>query len=140
MLQLNLLDTRSADFQARLAPLLAFAATQDDSVERAAAEILAQVRRRGDEAVLEYTRRFDRVQAEHMSALEVGRAELEAAFAALGQAPREALVLAAGRIRTYHERQLAESWTYVEEDGTRLGQQVTPLDRVGIYVPGGKAA
>ena len=140
MLQLNLLDTRSADFQAQLAPLLAFEATQDESIERIAAEILTQVRRRGDEALLEYTRRFDRVPAERISALEVSRAEMEAAFAGLDQAPREALVHAAGRIRSYHERQVGESWTYVEEDGTRLGQQVTPLDRVGIYVPGGKAA
>ncbi len=140
MLQLNLLDTRSADFQARLAPLLAFEATQDESIERAAADIVADVRRRGDEAVLEYTRRFDRLAVERISALEVSRAELEAAFAGLAHAPREALVHAAGRIRSYHERQLGESWTYVEEDGTKLGQQVTPLDRVGIYVPGGKAA
>jgi histidinol dehydrogenase len=140
MLQLRLLDTRSADFQAQLTPLLAFEATQDESVERVVAEILVQVRRRGDEAVLEYTRRFDHVQAERISALEIGRAELEAAFAGLGQAPREALVHAAGRIRAYHERQVGESWSYVEEDGTRLGQKVTPLDRVGIYVPGGKAA
>ena len=140
MLQLNLLDTRSADFQARLNPLLAFEATQDESIERAAAEILADVRRRGDAALLEYTRRFDRLAAERIAALEVSRAEMEAAFAGLAQAPREALVQAAGRIRSYHERQLGESWTYVDEDGTKLGQQVSPLDRVGIYVPGGKAA
>ena len=140
MLQLNLLDTRSADFQARLNPLLAFEATQDESIERAAAEILADVRRRGDEALLDYTRRFDRLAAERIAALEVSRAEMEAAFAGLAQAPREALVQAAGRIRSYHERQLGESWTYVDEDGTKLGQQVSPLDRVGIYVPGGKAA
>jgi histidinol dehydrogenase len=140
VLQLNLLDTRSADFQAQLAPLLAFEATQDESIERIAAEILTQVRRRGDEALLEYTRRFDRVPAERISALEVSRAEMEAAFAGLDQAPREALVHAAGRIRLYHERQVGESWTYVDDDGTRLGQKVTALDRVGIYVPGGKAA
>jgi histidinol dehydrogenase len=140
MLQLNLLDTRSADFQARLAPLLAFEATQDESVERAAADIVADVRRRGDQALLEYTRRFDRLPADQISALEVTRAELETAFAGLAQAPREALVQAAGRIRSYHERQLSESWTYVDDDGTKLGQQVSALDRVGIYVPGGKAA
>ena len=98
------------------------------------------MRRRGDEALLEYTRRFDRVSAEQISALEVSRAEMEAAFAGLDPAPREALVHAAGRIRLYHERQVGESWTYVEDDGTRLGQKVTALDRVGIYVPGGKAA
>jgi histidinol dehydrogenase len=140
MLQLNLLDTRGAEFEAQLAPLLAFEATQDESIERAAAEILLQVRRRGDAALLEYTRRFDRMPAESMAALEVGRAEMEAAFAGLAHAPREALLLAAGRIRSYHERQRADSWTYVEEDGTRLGQQVSALERVGIYVPGGKAA
>jgi histidinol dehydrogenase len=140
MLQLNLLDTGSADFEARLAPLLAFEATQDESIERVAAEILAQVRNRGDEAVLEYTHRFDRIEAEGMAALEVTRAEMETAFSALERAPREALVHAAGRIRSYHERQVGESWSYVDEDGTRLGQKVTPLDRVGIYVPGGKAA
>jgi histidinol dehydrogenase len=140
MLQLNLLDTRSADFQAQLDRLLAFEATQDEGVEQAVAEILAQVRRRGDEALLAYTAQLDRVAAKSMAELEIGRSELEQAFAGLGQARREALVQAAGRIRAYHERQLGESWSYVEEDGTRLGQQVTPLDRVGIYVPGGKAA
>jgi histidinol dehydrogenase len=140
MLQLNLLDSRSAEFQAQLGRLLAFEATQDEAVEQAVAEILAQVRRRGDEALLAYTARFDRVPAKSMAELEISRAELEQAFAGLGQARREALVQAAGRIRAYHERQLGESWSYVEEDGTRLGQQVTPIDRVGIYVPGGKAA
>ncbi len=140
MLQLNLLDSRSAEFQAQLGRLLAFEATQDEAVEQAVAEILAQVRRRGDEALLAYTARFDRVPAKSMAELEISRAELEQAFAGLGQARREALVQAAGRIRVYHERQLGESWSYVEEDGTRLGQQVTPIDRVGIYVPGGKAA
>jgi histidinol dehydrogenase len=140
MLQLNLLDTRSADFQAQLGRLLAFEATQDEGVERAVAEILARVRRRGDEALLAYTAQLDRVAAKTMAELEIGRGELEQAFAGLGQVRREALVQAAGRIRAYHERQLGESWSYVEEDGTRLGQQVTPLDRVGIYVPGGKAA
>jgi histidinol dehydrogenase len=140
MLQLNLLDTRGADFEARLGRLLAFEATQDEGVEQAVADILAQVRRRGDEALLAYTAQFDRVSAKGMAELEIGRADLEQAFAGLGQARREALVQAAGRIRAYHERQLGESWSYVEEDGTRLGQQVTPLERVGIYVPGGKAA
>ena len=140
MLQLNLLDSRSAEFQAQLGRLLAFEAAQDEAVEQVVAEILAQVRCRGDEALLAYTARFDRVPAKSVAELEISRAELEQAFAGLGQARREALVQAAGRIRAYHERQLGESWSYVEEDGTRLGQQVTPIDRVGIYVPGGKAA
>jgi len=140
MLQLNLLDTRSADFEQRLAKLLTWEATQDETLEQTVTQILSDVRRRGDEAVLEYTRRFDRVQATRMAELELSRDELEQAFKGLGQARREALVHAAGRIRTYHERQIAESWSVTEDDDTLLGQRVTPLDRVGIYVPGGKAA
>jgi histidinol dehydrogenase len=140
VLQLNLLSTRDADFDARLAALLAFENIQDESIEQAVAAILADVRRRGDAAVLEYTRRFDRVQALAMTELQIARGEIEAAFARLSPARRDALVQAAGRIRLYHERQVAQSWSYTDADGTRLGQQVTPLDRVGIYVPGGKAA
>jgi histidinol dehydrogenase len=140
MLQLNFLATREADFDARLARLLVRESAQDESIERAVADILNDVRRRGDEAVLEYTRRFDRVEAASVALLEVPRHALERAFEQLSQPRREALVKAAGRIRTYHERQLSQSWSYTDEDGTRLGQQVTPLDRVGIYVPGGKAA
>ncbi|HXV08062.1 MAG TPA: histidinol dehydrogenase [Burkholderiales bacterium] len=140
MLQLNILSTRDADFEARLAGLLARGSEQDESIERAVADILSDVRRRGDEAVLEYTRRFDRVQAAGVAQLEVPRSAVERALEQLPPPRREALVQAAARIRTYHERQLVQSWSYTDEDGTRLGQQVTPLDRVGIYVPGGKAA
>ena len=140
MLQLSEFTTREADFDARLARLLARDSEQDESIERAVADILNDVRRRGDEAVLEYTRRFDRVQAASVAQLEIPRSALQRAFEALPAARRNALVQAAGRIRAYHERQQAQSWSYTDEDGTRLGQQVTPLDRVGIYVPGGKAA
>ena len=140
MLQLNEFTTRDADFDARLARLLVRDSEQDESIERAVADILNDVRRRGDEAVLEYTRRFDRVQAASVAQLEIPRSALQRAFEALPAARRNALVQAAGRIRAYHERQQAQSWGYTDEDGTRLGQQVTPLDRVGIYVPGGKAA
>ena len=140
MLQLSHLNTRDADFDAMLARLLAFENTQDESIDLAVAAILADVKLRGDDAVLEHTRRLDRVDAAAMSALEIPRSELETAFGSLTQARREALVEAAGRIRTYHERQLAQSWSYTDADGTRLGQQITALDRVGIYVPGGKAA
>ena len=140
MLRLNLLSTGAADFPARLAALLAFENTQDESIDRTVAGILEDVRRRGDDAVLEYTRRFDRVQAQSMADLAISRDEAERAFERLAPARREALVQAAGRIRAYHERQVAESWSYTDADGTRLGQQVTPLDRVGLYVPGGKAA
>ncbi|HEY7760298.1 MAG TPA: histidinol dehydrogenase, partial [Burkholderiales bacterium] len=140
MLQLNVLSTREADFEARLTGLLARGSEQDESIERAVADILSDVGRRGDEAVLEYTRRFDRVEAASVALLEVPRSALERAFEQLREPRREALVQAAARIRIYHERQLSQSWSYTDEDGTRLGQQVTPLDRVGIYVPGGKAA
>jgi histidinol dehydrogenase len=140
MLALNRLDSIHADFEARLATLLAFENTQDEQIERVVAGILSDVKDRGDPAVLEYTRRFDRLQAASMQALRLSRAEVQAAFAALPEPRREALVHAAGRIRSYHERQVAESWTYREADGTRLGQRITAIDRVGIYVPGGKAA
>ena len=98
------------------------------------------MRARGDAALLEYTQRFDRVQAGSAQALEIPKADWHAALAALPAAQRDALQAAAARVRAYHERQRAETWTYTEADGTLLGQQVTPLDRVGLYVPGGKAA
>jgi histidinol dehydrogenase len=140
MLELTFLSSAQPDFPARLERLLAWESTQDDAVERAVAAILADVRDRGDQAVLEYTRTLDRVDAPSMPALELEKDELEQAFAGLPVAQRDALVAAAGRIRTYHERQIAQSWDYLDSDGNRLGQQVTALDRVGIYVPGGKAA
>jgi histidinol dehydrogenase len=140
MFQLNRLDTGSPDFEAGLTRLLAFENTQDESIEHTVATILADVKQRGDAAVLEYTRLLDGVEATNLSALRLAKAELERAFAALPVAQREALVIAAGRIRAFHERQVMQSWSFTEADGTRLGQQVTPLDRVGIYVPGGKAA
>ena len=140
MLRLSHLSTRDADFDARLARLLAFENTQDESIDQAVAAILADVKLRGDDALLDHTRRLDRVDVATMSALEIPRGELETAFGSLTRTRREALVEAAGRIRTYHERQLAQSWSYTDADGTRLGQQITALDRVGIYVPGGKAA
>ncbi len=140
MPRISVLSTRDADFDARLASLLAFENTQDASIDAAVASILDAVRTRGDEAVLEYTRRFDRLDAPDMSALELPKSALDQAFAGLSDARREALVHAASRIRAYHERQVAQSWSYTDADGNRLGQKVTPLDRAGIYVPGGKAS
>ncbi|HEX4985602.1 MAG TPA: histidinol dehydrogenase [Burkholderiales bacterium] len=134
------LSTRDADFDSRLARLLAFDEAQDERIERAVEDILAQVRARGDDAVLEYTNRFDRLGATSVSALEIPRALLAAARDGLARERRLALEQAAARIRTYHERQPLASWQYTEADGTTLGQKVTPLDRVGVYVPGGKAA
>jgi histidinol dehydrogenase len=137
---INRLDTRSPEFRAQLTALLAFEASEDAAIERTVADILTDVRARGDAAVLEYTRRFDRHQPADIGALEIPRSEWLAALEALPAAQREALEAAAARIRAYHEHQRAETWTYTEADGTVLGQKVTPLDRVGLYVPGGKAA
>ncbi|WP_353173329.1 histidinol dehydrogenase [Paracandidimonas soli] len=134
------LDSRSEDFSRQLRTLLAFDASQDEAIEQATADILRNIRARGDEALLEYTQRFDRVQAASVSALEVPRSEWLAALDGLPQAQRKALEAAAARVRAYHERQRASDWNYTEADGTVLGQKVTPLDRVGLYVPGGKAA
>ena len=134
------LDTSSVDFESELAKLLRFDTDDDSTVDQAAAAILADVRRRGDEALLEYTRRFDRVAIDAAAALEIPRAELEAARRTLPVDQRTALEQAAARVRVFHERQRSDGWFFEEADGTRLGQRVTPLDRVGIYVPGGLAA
>ena len=133
-------SSRDVDFTARLDALLAFEAAQDEAVERTVAAILADVKARGDAAVLEYTQRFDRVPATTLGELELSRAELEAALAGLPAERRAALETAAARVRAYHERQPLQGWQYEEADGTLLGQKVTSLDRVGLYVPGGKAA
>ena len=137
---INRLDSRQPDFSSALSRLLAFEASEDESIDRAAAGILADVRGRGDAALLEYTQRFDRVAAATAAELEIPRSEWHAALAALPAAQRNALEAAADRVRAYHERQRAETWTYTDPEGNLLGQQVTPLDRVGLYVPGGKAA
>ena len=134
------LDSAQPDFHNALKRLLSFSAETDSHIAQAVDEILAAVRSRGDAAVLEYTARFDRLQADNMAALELPKARLEAALVGLPTELRQALTMAAERVRLYHERQLQSSWTYTEADGTVLGQQVTPLDRVGLYVPGGKAA
>ena len=134
------LTTHDPDFTQQLAALLAFENAQDEGIEQAVAEILTAVRTVGDAAVLEYTRRFDHLDAKAMIELELPKRELEAALFNLPADQREALEQAATRIALYHQKQLAASWEYTEADGTRLGQKVTPLDRVGLYVPGGKAA
>lgn len=134
------LRSRDANFIATLDALLAFDNSTDAAIEQTVAEILARVRSEGDAAVLDYTRRFDRLEAQSVAALELPPGELKAAHDSLPEAQRAALGQAAERVRLYHGRQKIESWEYREADGTRLGQQVTPLDRVGLYVPGGKAA
>lgn len=137
---LSRLDTQDADFSSRLRKLAGHEASQDESVEATVRSIVAAIRERGDEALLEYTRQFDRVDASSMADLEIGREELDRALRAIPAGQAQALRDAAERIRRFHERQRSESWEYADSDGTRLGQRVTPLDRVGLYVPGGKAA
>jgi histidinol dehydrogenase len=134
------LSTRDPEFLSTLDALLAFEHATDEAIERTVAEVLVNVRTVGDGAVLDYTRRFDRLDAKAMAELELPQAVLKAAFDGLPANQRQALEAAADRVRAYHERQRLESWEYTEADGTRLGQKVTPLDRVGLYVPGGKAA
>jgi histidinol dehydrogenase len=134
------LSTSHGGFEQELERLLAFEAAQDERVERATAEILEAVRRRRDAALLEYTARFDRWTPASAQALQVPLAQARAALDGLPKAERDALEFAARRIRTYHERQVQQSWRADDGEGTVLGQQVTPLDRVGLYVPGGKAA
>jgi histidinol dehydrogenase len=134
------LSSGDAGFGKELEALLAFEAAQDAGVDRAVAEILEGVQRRGDAALLEYTKRFDRWSPQSAADLEASPAACRDALARIGPAEREALETAAARIRRYHEHQHLRGWRIEEEDGTMLGQQVTPLDRVGLYVPGGKAA
>lgn len=140
MIKIRRLATTQPDFEARLAELLAFESVQDPTVEAAVAAILADVKSRGDAAVLEYTRRLDRAQVESVAELEVPRAELRRALSRIPKASRAALETAVRRVHAYHRKQLAASWRYRDPAGAVLGQRVTPLDRVGIYVPGGKAA
>jgi len=136
------LSTSDPGFAGTLGRLLAYDAEIDAEVQASAASILADVRARGDVAVLDYTRRFDGVDAKTLAELEVTSAEMRAALDGLPPAQRGALEIAAARIRSFHERQLevaGKSWSYRDADGSLLGQKVTPIDRVGIYVPGGTA-
>ncbi len=139
-MKLRRLSTRQRGFDAKLAVLTRFEASADAAVERVVRSIIADVRKRGDAAVLAYARRFDRARAGSVAKLELSKQKLGAALRSLPKSQAEALRSAAGRIRAFHERQLSRSWKYEEADGTQLGQIVTPLERVGLYVPGGKAA
>ncbi len=139
-IEIKRLDSRSDNFWQELDALLAWESVSDEGVNSAVREILADVRKRGDAAVVEYTNRFDRMEAASMADLEIPQARLHEALERIPADQREALEFATRRLYDYHEHQKAESWAYTEADGTMLGQKVTPLDRVGLYVPGGKAA
>lgn len=139
-LEISRLSTREPDFDARLESLLAWEGVSGREVQQRVDDIIAAVRARGDEALIEYSNRFDRLSVSDMSELTLGPERLRQAYVGLPDSQREALSAAAERIRAYHEHQKPESWQYTEADGTVLGQQVVPLDRAGIYVPGGKAS
>ena len=134
------LSSAQPDFAERLKAMTSYDSTMDEEVGRRVREILGDVRSRGDAAVLEHSRKYDGVSAASVADLELPRAALKNALAGLPREQRDALAQAASRVRKYHRRQLARSWHYTEADGTMLGQRVTPLDRVGVYVPGGRAA
>ena len=138
------LNSRDAGFKEILLSSLSLPMADDAAIDAAVAKILLTVKEKGDEAVLGFTKQFDRLNANHVSELEISRKDLEQAYKSLPAEQKNALDIAAQRVRTYHEKQKIEagchSWEYEEADGTRLGQKVTALDRVGIYVPGGKAA
>lgn len=140
MIDIKQLDAAAADFWPQLENLLDWEGVSDEAVTNIVREILAAVKTRGDAAVIEYSQRFDRVKAKNMADLEISLERAKAALESIPHAQREALEAAAERVRIYHEHQKQDSWSYTEADGTILGQQVMPLDRAGLYVPGGKAA
>ena len=139
MVDIKRLKTSSSDFWSQLDRLLAWESVSDEAVTGTVREIIQAVQRNGDTALVDYTNRFDRMQASCMADLTLHASRLDAALAAIPAEQRQALELAAERLRNYHQHQKMESWSYTEADGTMLGQQVSPLDRVGLYVPGGKA-
>ena len=139
-MKIKQISSADANFSSELTTLLAFEEAADEKLEATVASILADVKVRGDVAVLDYTARFDRLSLSTACEMELPREELRAAFERLPVEQRLALEAAAARVTEYHQKQVQPSWSYTDEDGTLLGQQVTPLDRVGLYVPGGKAA
>ncbi len=140
MIRIKRLCSGDAGFDEALAKLVELESAVDEQVEVAVAGILAEVKKQGDEALLEFTRRFDHRDAAAVAELELPRCRLHEALERLPAPERDALQQSAGRVRSYHEKQLQKSWSYAEADGTVLGQKITPLDRVGLYVPGGKAS
>ncbi|MCK5648562.1 MAG: histidinol dehydrogenase [Gammaproteobacteria bacterium] len=140
MLNIKRLETTDSNFWPLMKDLLAWDNVSDDAVQATVKQILRDVRREGDKALLEYTNKFDRMTAADMSVLSIPKERLQQALDSLSDEQRHALEVSAERVKRYHDKQKTESWSYTEDDGTLLGQQVTPLDRVGLYVPGGQAA
>jgi histidinol dehydrogenase len=140
MLKMRRLDTGDADFDVALEQLTAWDDELDASVDQTVTAIIADIKLRGDQAVLDYTARFDQLQAASVTELQISRERQAAALENIDPAQREALEYAAGRVRSFHQHQVQDSWQYRDESGNLLGQKVTPIQRVGIYVPGGKAS
>ncbi|MCB1688172.1 MAG: histidinol dehydrogenase, partial [Halioglobus sp.] len=134
------LDTTSADFDSSLTQLTAWEEASDLAVNQTVAAIIADIGKRGDEALLEYTARFDELAADSVAQLEVSRERQRRALERIEPGQREALEYAAQRVRSFHQHQLQQSWQYTDDAGNLLGQQITALERVGLYVPGGKAS
>ncbi len=134
------LNSTSDDFNSKLDELLAWESVSNADVAKTVDDVIANIRANGDSALIEYTNKFDNMQANNMSELTIDKSKLKEAFDTLSAKEQNALKIAADRVRNYHEKQVQETWTYKEDDGTMLGQKVTPLDKVGLYVPGGKAA
>ena len=140
MIRIKRFNSTDSDFNANLEKLLAFENAQDDAIDSTVAGILADIRNRKDAALIEYTNRFDKLTATSTQDLELTQSELQQSLTALPPIQRTALEQAAERVRSYHEKQPLHSWQYTDPEGTLLGQKITPLDRVGLYVPGGKAS
>ncbi len=140
MIQIKKLNTQDSNFKDQLSQLIFFEAEENTQIEKTVAEILSDVKKRGDQAVIEYTKKFDHVDFSRMEEFEISKEELNLALESLPKASKDALEEAAKRVFDYHNKQLMSSWSYTEDDQTLLGQKVTSLDRVGLYVPGGKAA
>ena len=140
MIPIKRFNSKDSDFNLNLDKLLAFENAQDDAVDSTVANILADIRKRKDIALIEYTNRFDRLSVTSAKALELTQNDLQQSLAALPSDQRNALEQAAERVRSYHEKQQVSSWQYTDADDTLLGQKITPLDRAGLYVPGGKAS
>jgi len=139
-IEIRRFSSAQPDYAQQMDTLLSWEAVSDAQVQKTVSDIVFDIRTRGDAALIEYTNKFDRMNVSSMAQLELSQEQLQKALDELPAERREALLLAAGRVRSYHEKQKQDSWDYTEADGTLLGQKVTPMDRVGIYVPGGKAA
>ncbi len=140
MNQIKQLSSTDSGFTAALEKIMTFEDAQSAAVDSTVADILANIKKRGDEALLEYTRCFDHLDAASIAKLELSRKDLQQALQSIPAFQREALEQAAERVRAFHQKQLVQSWSYTEPDGTLLGQKITPLNRAGLYVPGGKAS